>query len=83
MTTLMRLLLPYEQPLLFRESHHLTHDIYGMILNFMEMMRYSLLTHPTKKRLKGSDRVIKKIDFWYETKSLGHKWALVKVYRVR
>jgi hypothetical protein len=30
--------------------------------------------------LKGGDRVIKKIDFWYETKSLGRNRALVKVY---
>ena len=30
--------------------------------------------------LKGGDRVIKKIDFWYETKSLGKKRALVRVY---
>jgi hypothetical protein len=33
--------------------------------------------------LKGGDRVIKKIDFWYETKSLGHKRALVRVYGIR
>lgn len=33
--------------------------------------------------LKGGDRVIKKIDFWYETKSLGNKRALVRVYGIR
>jgi len=40
--------------------------------------------------LKGGDafgtqsaRVIKKIDFWYETKSLGRKCALVRVYGIR
>ena len=30
--------------------------------------------------LKGGDRVIKKIDFWYETKSLGRERAEVKVF---
>ena len=30
--------------------------------------------------LKGGDRVIKKIDFWYETKSLGRNRAIVRVY---
>ena len=33
--------------------------------------------------LKGGDRIIKKIDFWYETKSLGRKRALVRVYGIR
>lgn len=30
--------------------------------------------------LKGGDRIIKKIDFWYETKSLGRNRAIVRVY---
>jgi hypothetical protein len=33
--------------------------------------------------LKGGDRIIKKIDFWYETKSLGRKRTLIKVYGMR
>ena len=30
--------------------------------------------------LKGGDRVIKKIEFWYETKSLGRERAEIKVF---
>ncbi|ACK64488.1 hypothetical protein PCC8801_0390 [Rippkaea orientalis PCC 8801] len=30
--------------------------------------------------LRGGDRVIKKIDFWYETKSLGKNRAIIRVY---
>lgn len=33
--------------------------------------------------LKGGDRVIKKIDVWYETKSLGKQKAILRVYGVR
>jgi hypothetical protein len=33
--------------------------------------------------LKGGDRVIRKIDYWYETKSLGRKRASIKVYGIR
>jgi hypothetical protein len=33
--------------------------------------------------LRGGDRVIKKIDFWYETKSLGRQRAMVRVYGIR
>ena len=33
--------------------------------------------------LRGGDRVIKKIDFWSETKSLGRQRATVRVYGIR
>ncbi|MEB3312363.1 MAG: hypothetical protein VKJ02_19225 [Snowella sp.] len=33
--------------------------------------------------LKGGDRIIQKIEFWYEAKSLGNKRALVRVYGIR
>jgi hypothetical protein len=33
--------------------------------------------------LRGGDRVIRKIDFWYETKSVGRKRALIRVYGAR
>lgn len=33
--------------------------------------------------LRGGERAIKKIDFWYETKSLGRQRALVKIYGER
>lgn len=33
--------------------------------------------------LRGNERVIKKIDFWYESESLGRKKALVTVYARR
>jgi hypothetical protein len=30
--------------------------------------------------LRGADRVIKAVDFWYEAKSVGHRGALVRLY---
>jgi hypothetical protein len=33
--------------------------------------------------LRGGDRVIRKIELWYETKSLGRQQALVRVYGIR
>jgi hypothetical protein len=33
--------------------------------------------------LRGGDRVIRKIEFWYETQSLGRQPAIVRVYGIR